>query len=147
MKRLALILILGFVFACGGKKDDGGGGGGGDENVTWPAAPADGQPVVLQFVSVGPNKRGKDLEAQMRVFNFSDKDVKRLSLMLDYLDGSGKKLKDFPWSMMAGSSIVGPKGTKVDGMGAFIPAETKKVEARVRSVEFGDGTKWESKKD
>jgi hypothetical protein len=146
MKRLALILILGFVFACGGKKE-GDGGGGADENVTWPAAPTDGQPVTLQFVSVGPDKRGKDLEAQMRVFNFSDKEVKRISMTLDYLDGTGKKLKDFPWGMMGVPNVVGPKGTKVDGMGAFIPAETKKVEARVRSVEFGDGTKWESKKD
>lgn len=142
MKRLALILILGFVFACGGKKE--GDAGGGDEAVTWPAQTGD-QPVSLQFVSVGPDKRGKDLEAKMRVFNFTDKDVKRISMTLDYLDGTGKKLKDFPWGMMGVPNVVGPKGTKVDGMGAFIPAETKKVEARVRSVEFGDGSKWEAK--
>ena len=93
------------------------------------------------------DKKGKDLEAKMRVFNFADKEVKRISMTLDYLDGSGKKLKDFPWGMMGMPNVVGPKGTKVDEMGAFIPAETKKVEARVRSVEFGDGSKWEAKKE
>jgi hypothetical protein len=144
MKRLVLILILG-VFACGGKGD--GGGGGGDEAVTWPAQPADGQPVTLQFVSVGPDKRGKDLVAKMRVFNFGDKDVKSIRMTLDYLDGTGKKLKDFPWGMAGMPNVVGPKGTKEEEMGAFIPAETKKVEARVRSVEFGDGSKWEAKKE
>jgi len=144
MKRLALVLILGFVFACGGKKE-GEGASGGDDNVTWPAKPADGTPVVFEMVSVGPDKRGKDLEAQMRIFNFTDKDIKRVSVTLDYLDASGKKLKDFPWGMAGVPNVVPAKGTKVDGMGAFLPPETKKVEARVRSVEFGDGTKWEHK--
>ena len=144
MKRIALGLILGLVIACGGKKEGDGGGGGGDENLTWPAKPADGAPVVFEFVSVGPDKKGKDLEAKVRMFNFTDKNVVRISATLDYLDGSGKKLKDFPWGM-GGQNLLPAKGTKVDEVGAFIPAETKKVEVRVRSVDFDDKTKWEAK--
>ncbi len=141
MKRIALVLILGFVIACGGKKEGDGGGG---ADVTWPAKPADGSPVVIESLSVAPDRKGKDLEAKVRVFNFSDKDVTRISMTLDYLDGSGKKLKDFPWGMTGMPSLVAAKGFKDDEVGAFLPPETKKVAARIRNVEFKDGTKWEN---
>lgn len=142
MKKTALALILGLVIACGGKKDGDGGGGGGDD-VTWPAKPADGTPVVFEFVSMQPND--KDLEAKVRMFNFTDKDVTRISATLDYLDGTGKKLKDFPWGM-GGPALLPAKATKVDEVGAFVPPETKKVEVRVRRVEFADKSKWEAPK-
>ncbi len=146
MKRTALVLILGLMFACGGKKEgEGGAAATGDENVTWPAKPADGTPVAFESVSVGPDKKGKDLEAKVRMFNFTDKDITRISATLDYLDASGKKLKDFPWGM-GGPNLLPAKGTKVDEVGAFLPAETKKVAVNVRSVEFKDGSKWEAAK-
>lgn len=144
MKKTALALILGLVIACGGKKE-GDGGDTKEEAVTWPEKPADGTPVVFKSVSVGPDKKGKDLEAKVRMFNFTDKDVSRISATLDYLDGSGKKLKDFPWGM-GGPNLLPAKGTKVDEVGAFLPPETKSVEVRVRSVDFKDGSKWEAKK-
>jgi hypothetical protein len=100
--------------------------------------------VVFKSVSVGPDKKGKDLEAKVRMFNFTDKDVIRISATLDYLDGTGKKLKDFPWGMSGAPNVVEAKGTKVDEVGAFLPPETKSVEVRVRSVDFKDGSKWES---
>ncbi len=144
MKRMALVLILGLVIACGGKKEGDGGGG---DDVTWPAKPTDGSPVVIESVSVGPDRKGKDLEAKVRVFNFSDKDITRISMTLDYLDASGKKLKDFPWGMSGMPSLVAAKGVKEDGVGAFLPPDTKKVAAHVRSVDFKDGTKWEAPKN
>jgi hypothetical protein len=143
MKKTALALILGLVIACGGKKEGDGGGAAADENVTWPAKPADGTPVAFESVSVGPDKKGKDLEAKVRMFNFTDKDVVRISATLDYLDGTGKKLKDFPWGM-GGPNLLPAKGTKVDEVGAFLPPETKKVDVKVRSVEFKDGSKWDA---
>ena len=105
------------------------------------------------WLSIGKNFRGerqqvdtffKDLEAKVRIFNFSDKDVTRVSMTLDYLDGSGKKLKGFPWGMGGMPNVVPAKGTKVDEVGAFLPPETKKVQVHVKSVEFKDGSKWEA---
>lgn len=143
-KLLAAALVFGLL-ACGGKKDGDAAGGGGDENVTWPAKPADGTPVAFESISVGPDKKGKDLEAKVRMFNFTDKDIVRISATLDYLDGSGKKLKDFPWGM-GGPTLLPAKATKVDEVGAFLPPETKKVDVKVRSVDFKDGSKWEAPK-
>lgn len=130
-------LLLSFVIACGSKKEGDGGGGGGD--VKWPEKPASGAPVALEFI--GLVGQGDRMEANMRIFNFSDKPVTRINMTLDYLDATGKKLKDFPWGQ-SGPSLVGPKEYKDKEMGAFIPAETKKVTATVKDVEFGDGSKW-----
>jgi len=138
MKRTCLALILGLVIACGGKKDEGGGGGGATE-MTWPAQPADGTPVVFEFVEV--TGTGDKLKAKMRMFNFTQKKITRITSKLDYLDATGKKLKDFPWSMQ-GPALLGPKEAKEKDMGAFLPAETKKVEAKIEGVDFDDGTKW-----
>jgi hypothetical protein len=136
MQKLIVLAVLGLA-ACGGKKDDGGGGGAAE--VKWPDKPADGTPVVFEFVEVAG--KGDKLKAKMRMFNFSDKTVTRIVSTLDYLDGTGKSLKDFPWSMQ-GPALLDPKGTKDKDMGAFLPAETKKVNAKITGVDFGDGTKW-----
>jgi len=138
---LALTLSLAAVVACG-KKDEGGGGGD-KSDMKWPAKPADGTPVVFEFDSMAGT--GDKMEAKVRMFNFTDKKVTRMSTTLDYLDAGGKKLKDFPWGM-GGMSLLGPNEAKEETVGAFMPPETKKVEVRLRSVEFGDGSKWENPK-
>jgi len=145
MKRFALVFILGLVVSACGKKDGDSADNRGDETVTWPAKPADGTPIAFESISVGPDKRGKDLKAKVRMFNFTDKTIVRMDLSLDYLDGNGKKLKDFPWGM-SGPGLLPAKGTKVDEVGAFLPPETKKVAVQVHSVEFDDKTKWEAPK-
>ena len=136
-KRLHGILIalalLGLT-ACGGDKK---------EQAPWPEKPADGTPVVVEFVAL--DGEGKKMSAKMRVFNFSDKAVSRVGLQLDYLDAQGKKLKDFPWSQQGMPQLVGPKGQEVAEMGAFLPPETAKVMAKVELVEFKDGSKWAGK--
>ena len=137
MKPICLALILGLVISCGGKKDEGGGGGGAE--VKWPDKPADGTPVVFEFVEVSGT--GDKIKAKMRMFSFSDKMITRVNSTLDYLDGTGKKLKDFPWSM-SGPGLLEAKQTKDKDMGAFIPAETKKVVAHISEVGFSDGSKW-----
>lgn len=124
--------LVAFAFlACGG------------EEVKWPEKPADGTPVVIEFVKlVG---EGDKKEAKMRVFNFEEKSVTRLNMMLDYLDKDGKKLKDFPWSAQASAGLVGAKEHKVKEMGAFIPDGTAKVVANLSEVEFRDGKTWKKK--
>lgn len=126
--------------ACG-KKDE---AGAKKDDVAWPAKPADDTPLVFQFVNL--EGTGDDMKANLRVFNFTDKAVKAVKLRLHYLDAAGKELKSFPWGAAA-PEIVGPKGTKVDDYGAFLPPETKSVNVTIREVEFSDGTKWAGKGD
>jgi len=137
-RRLWLALVLGLVISCGGKKDEGGGGGGATD-MKWPAQPTDGKPVVFEFDSL--TGTGDKMEAKVRMFNFTDKAVKRMSTTLHYLDGTGKELKSFPWGM-SGPTLLGAKEAKEETVGAFIPAETKKVDVELREVDFGDGSKW-----
>ena len=130
--QILLCALVAFAFlACGG------------EEVKWPEKPTDGTPVVIEFVKlVG---EGDKKAAEMRVFNFEQKSVTRLNMMLDYLDKDGNKLKDFPWSAQAGAGLVGSKAHKVQKMGAFIPDGTTKVVANISDVEFRDGTTWKQK--
>lgn len=130
--QILLVAMLSLVFlACGG------------EEVTWPEKPADGTPVVIQFVKL--TGEGDKKSAKMRVFNFGDQSVTRLVMSLDYLDKDGKKLGDFPWSQQAMGGIVGKKEHKVVEMGAFIKEGTTKVVANLSEVEFRDGKKWQKK--
>ena len=111
--------------------------------VTWPAAPSDGAPVVLQFKGIVDDKGEK--VADMTLFNFSDKPVSELRMTLHYLDASGKELKTFPWGQSKRPELAGAKGTaELPKMGAFLPAETASVTATIESVGYVDGTKWET---
>src|SRR6185295_5770449 len=134
MKRLAIVLLL-FVMACG-KKD----GGGGDSDVKWPAKPANGSPLAIEFVAL--KGTGDDISADMRLFNFEAKPITGISLELHYQGADGKDLKTFPWGAQAAPYLVDAKGTSVKDMGAFIPAEAKTVSADIHEVTFKDGTKW-----
>lgn len=115
---------------------------GGDE-VTWPEKPADGTPVVIQFVKIAGE--GDDMSAKMRVFNFGEQSVTRMQMTLEYLDADGKKLGDFPWSQHAMSGIVDKKAHKVVNMGALIKKGTTKVRAVLSEVEFRGGKTWKKK--
>lgn len=140
----SLMLALGLLapVAATGCKDKGGDGGS-QGDVKWPAAPADGTPMIAEFQELTGS--GDRIEAKFRLYNFADKDVRAIAMTLHYLDGAGKELKDFPWSQAKGAGLVDKKGTADIKGGAFIPAETKKVVAEMRSVEYADGTKWEKK--
>ncbi|MDX2087674.1 MAG: hypothetical protein SFX73_07480 [Kofleriaceae bacterium] len=141
LSRLAIAIALVSTAAAPGcgKKDD---AGAKKDDVTWPAKPADDTPLVFQFVSL--EGTGDDMKANLRVFNFTDKSVKSVQLKLHYLDASGKEVKSFPWGATS-PEIVGPKGTKVDDYGAFLPPETKTVNVTLREVKFADGSTWTAK--
>lgn len=139
MKRTAHTLVLlvtaaSFAVACGGKKD-------GDSGKK-PPKPADGTPIVTEFVSI--TGEGKKMAGKIKVHNYTDKKITGLRFNLRYLDGAGKELKTFPWSVVAPTAVKA-NGSATHTVGAFLPPETKKVDAVPRQVTFGDGTKWDSK--
>lgn len=105
----------------------------------WPALPADGAPVAVEFVAMA--RAGEDLRATMRVFNFGDQAVRGVHLELEYLGADGAVIKSFPWSQVA-PSLVEAKAHSLQDMGAFIPAETASVRAVVKRVELTDGSDW-----
>lgn len=141
MKITTLVLLgmlSGSVALAGCKSKDGDGGS--SSPSAWPAQPADGTPIAAEFVSLQGS--GDDLEAKLRLYNFADKDINSVRMTLNYLDGSGKELKDFPWGQSK-AGLVGKKGTAEIKAGAFIPAETRSVTVEFKGVEYADGTKWE----
>lgn len=115
----------------------------GGEEVKWPEQPADGTPVVIEFVKL--TGEGDKMAAKMRVFNFGEQSVTRLNMTLEYLDADGKKLGDFPWSAQNMAGLVAKKAHKVLEMGAFMKEGTKKVKAVLSEVEFREGKPWKKK--
>lgn len=132
---LPVLMFLVFAAGCSGKSAG--------PKEKWPEKPADGAPLVIEFVKIAG--QGDDTRAELKVFNFEDKDVMRLHMTLHYLDASGKELKDFPWSVQA-NPVVGAKKSAVIEAGAFLPKETVSVKVDLRSVQFDGGGKWEAAK-
>ena len=133
---LPVLMFLVFAAGCSGK------GGAGDKEK-WPEKPADGAPLAIEFVKlVGA---GDDMRAELKLFNFEAKAVRRISMTTHFHDASDKKLKDFPWSVQA-PEVVGAKKTAVIEAGAFLPKETVTVKVTLREVEFTDGSKWNAPK-
>lgn len=129
---LAFALVLSLIAGCGKKEREG-----------WPAKPSGDTPLVLQFVKLVGT--GDDTEATMRIYNFTDKKVNMAGMKLHYLDGAGKEIGSFPWSVSKGRGLVEPNGTAEEDMGFNIPAGTKTVTADVTSVGFADATEWNAK--
>jgi hypothetical protein len=130
---LPLVLLAALVAACGK-------GGGKPEPVRWPARPADGTPVVAEFERL--DGQGAKLRAEMRFFNFDEKrGVTGVRGTLQYNGPDGKLLKDFPWTHQ-GPARLEKKGTTVQALGGFIPAETATVAYVIDEVSFDDGSLW-----
>lgn len=137
ISKLVLLGMLSGSFALAGCKSK---DGDSSSSKAWPAQPADGTPIVAEFIAMQGS--GEDIEVKLRLFNFADKAINSVRMTLNYLDATGKELKDFPWSQ-AKAGMIGKKGTAEIKAGAFIPAETKSVSVEFRGVEYADGTKWE----
>jgi hypothetical protein len=126
-------VVAAMLVACGGSADDKPGG------VAWPAQPADGTPVVVEFVAItGPADR---LEAKLRVFSFTDKVITKIDSRLTYVDRSGDKLQEVPWSW-AGAQLLAPRTYKDKTVGATMPDGAHQVTAIVQSVGYADGSRW-----
>lgn len=107
------------------------------DGITWPEPPADGSPVVGQFLGI-VNDDG-DARVQLRLFNLAEKPVDLIEMELRYLGAQGQELKRFPWKIKADVSAQS-HGKYV--VGAFLPAETSSAMAQVNTVVFADGTRW-----
>lgn len=133
---LVVALGLGASLTACSKKD----GGSAESAAAWPKAPADGTPIVAEFVKL--QGEGDKREAQLRLFNFADKEVKAVHMKLHYLDASGKELKTFPFTNMKDVGLVKAKDTAEIRAGVFLPPETAKVTADFNAVDYADGSKW-----
>jgi len=140
MKRQTISLLLSAMIVSTCLVATGAGCGESGSDVKWPDKPADGCPVAMEFIAM--DGTGKKAKAKVRLFNFSDKDVKGVQMTLSYLDAKGAELDTFPWSQMANPKLVGKKSHVEKKIGAFIKDGTTRVSATFREVEFADGTKW-----
>lgn len=135
---LALLVALALPFAGGCKKDEPQSDLKADkpaEDVTWPTRDVKGPPVAVEFVTmIGEGKRRG---ATVRVFNFEDTVLARLDATLHYLDATGKELKTFPLTSMS-AGIAQGKGYATLDVGAFVPAETVRVNVTVNSAHYKD---------
>lgn len=140
---VVLFLFAGVLFigACKDKSSE----SGSEPKVEWPEKPADGCPVSVQVLEVLKVEGGEDSQgprARMRVFNFSEKKIERLSLSLKYKDEKGTELKSFPHTQIWPAGVEGKKHETFKG-GMFMPKETKKVDVVVKKVVFAGGDAWE----
>lgn len=92
-------------------------------------------------------------EVTLRATNRSNKDAIAVVVDFDYLDASGAKLDDFMHSLSGdwdfdrerfGPFVAAGATHEAHTHAAFVPAGTVTIRARLRSVEFPDGTTWES---
>ncbi len=84
---LVLMVLCGFLVACGGDKS------GGSSKV--PAKPINGSPVAAEFVKFAKGD-GDKRSVQVRLYNFGDKPAVAYTFLLRYHDAAGKILKVKP---------------------------------------------------
>jgi hypothetical protein len=138
--------LMGVVFlgACFGACKDKAGEGESKAKIKWPEKPADGCPVAVKVLELlEPGTKGP--RARMRVFNFSEKKVERLSMTLHYQDGNGKEIKTFPHTQMWPGGVAGKSHDTFKG-GMFMPQKTKKVVVDIEKVVFSGGEVWQATK-
>jgi hypothetical protein len=134
----SLVALFLLVSACKDKPEE---GKGGEPEIAWPEKPADGTPVAVKVLELMKDE-SKGPQARMRLFNFSDKSVERVSLTLHYKDGQGKELKTFPHTQMWPGGVESKDYASFKG-GMFMPKETEKIEVEVKKVVFAGGVAWQ----
>ena len=105
--------------------------------ANWPDPPASGAPVAVRFEQLvdGPATR----QARLHFYNYADRDVVGIELDLRYVDEAGRVLKHLPWRARP-ELPAGGVATRL--VGAFLPAQTQRVDATVVAVHFADGSRW-----
>lgn len=118
-----------------------------------------GIPVTLEFVKIVPDPNFPNFRqnVRLRVINHADKKIQRLNMAFEYLDASGKTLKD--WSMASYSGmltfpskepvivVAENRRTEFDTDAPFMPKETKTVAITLKKVRFVDAEEWTPKAD
>ena len=142
MQRLVLPIVASILLLAACRKMESAEAPSKREDIPWPAKPAGGEPVALQFVKMVGTAQGRG--AEMTAFNFGSKDVQGLMLELHYLDATGKELQTFPFSLVSPLIVASGDHAAVQ-VGAFVPERTASVRADVENVTYKDGTSWQKK--
>ncbi len=104
------------------------------EEIKWPEKPADGSDISLELLEV------QEDGAKFKVYNFSDKAVKQVSIRQRFLDDGGKELDTFP-HMQVGT--IEPKSVEeIKTVIMTKPEGMTTVEGVIRKVKYADGTEW-----
>ena len=107
-------------------------------------------PLRFEFVKINTQDLGgqKNQKALFIVTNHTNKQLTGFHLSMNYLDGSGKKLKDFPHAHSGGHDLPAAGETKDFEMSMpFAPEGVQKVSIDLRRVNFSDGTNWKLEKN
>ena len=142
MKPCTWVLLIGLAatHSPGCKKPPAAGGGAASPLlVKWPTRPADGAPVALVFA--GMTHRGEQLDAELRVFSFSQRAVRALRLTFHFLDKKGGRLGRLAYPRQ-GQPLVGPKTFVTLHITARMPSQTDRVTVTLNTVVFRDGSRW-----
>ncbi len=109
-------------------------------------------PIGLEFVKIVPDPKFPNFppKARFRVVNHTDKKIQRLDMKFEYLDGSGKVVKDWPSASHSGfmsqdrsGVVVAEKATtEFDANAPFLPEETKTVRVTIKKVRYVDAEEW-----
>jgi len=109
-----------------------------------------GEPLAVEILDHQRSEHGD--QVTLRATNRSNKDAVSIVVDFDYLDANGTKLDDFMHSLSGswdfdtetfGPFVAAGATHETETHAAFVPAGTVKILARLRSVEFPDGTSWE----
>lgn len=95
-------------------------------------------PVTLEFLEFTGEKGFR--KNRFRLTNHSNKEVSSLYLNIDYLDESGKKLKDHATNY--GGVMPAGEKQEIEVAAFFMPEETKSVSVQIRQIHFSDATEW-----
>jgi hypothetical protein len=99
-------------------------------------------PLQFDFVKIVWKEFAQNVV--FKITNNSNKQFRAFYASMDYLDATGKKLKDFPHAN-SGSQYPGPDEAKEMPLHmAFAPKETKRVNITLHAVDFSDGTRWKN---
>lgn len=98
-------------------------------------------PVIATFVGMKEEDGQKKITVSLT--NKSNKSIMSVSMNMDYLDASGKKLDDFPHSHSAGRDFLPPGETReVEIHAFFAPEGTKSAAFTVGQISFSDESEW-----
>jgi hypothetical protein len=119
------------------------------DGSNWPALPArpakNGTDSVAAIVA-GVMGKGEQTAPVAACFNYTAKDVKSITYMILYLDGSGKTVGKTGYGYMSDKSIIAPgKGRLITG-GDAPPKGAVSARVEISSVEFTDDSKWSPSK-
>ncbi len=128
---VALLAACFLLPACDDKKPD---AEAKQEEIKWPEKPTDGSDIALELLEV------QEDGAKFKVYNFSDKAVKQVSIRQRFLDEGGKELDTFP-HMQVGT-IDAKSVEEIKTVIMTKPEGMKTVEGVVRKVKYADGSEW-----